>query len=159
MNKIAFRAIGLAALLAGPALAEDVVIPFATDDAEMNAAIDKARASLPEFWSKFAAPAANEDDFSLKLGISDGSQTEHFWCGQIEGNAQDATCVIANEPIDVFTVAYGERVKVDPTEISDWLYYRDNKIVGAETLRVMLPHLEKKEAAAMRALLGDPQDQ
>jgi uncharacterized protein YegJ (DUF2314 family) len=158
MTIIVFRAMGLAALLAmtAPALAQNTVIPFATDDADMNAAIAKARKNLPEFWSRFAAPAPNEADFSLKLGISDGNQTEHFWCGEIEGNAQDATCVIANEPVDVFTVAYGERVKVNPAEISDWLYYRDDKIVGAETLRVMLPHLEKKEAAAMRALLGEP---
>lgn len=158
MGRNSIGIIGLAALLAmaAPGMAEDVVIPFATNDAEMNAAIEHARTSLPEFWAKFAAPAANEADFSLKLGISDGDRTEHFWCGQIEGNAKAATCVIANEPVDVFTVAYGERVKVDPAEISDWLYYRDDKIVGAETLRVMLPHLEKKEAAAMRALLGEP---
>lgn len=149
---------GMAALLATaiPTMAEDTVIPFANDDAEMNAAIAKARASLPDFWAKLAAPGQNEADFSLKLGISDGKQTEHFWCGQIEGNQESATCVIANEPIDVFTVAYGERVKVNPAEISDWLYYRNDKIIGAETLRVMLPHLEKKEAAAMRALLGEP---
>lgn len=143
------------ALFAVPAFAEDQVIDFARDDTEMNAAIDKARAALPQFWERFADPAANEGDFSLKLGISDDVGTEHFWCGEIEGSAKSATCVIANEPVNVHTVAYGERVKVDPDIISDWLYYRDGKMVGAETLRVMLPHLEKKEAARLRALLAE----
>lgn len=149
--------IGLVSALAValPAMAEDSVVQFATDDAEMNAAIELARSTLPEFWDRFASPAANETDFSLKLGISDGTQTEHFWCGEIAGTARSATCVISNEPVNVFTVAYGERVAVDPDVISDWLYYRDDKIVGAQTLRVMLPHLEKKEAAAMRALLSE----
>ncbi|MFK4808938.1 YegJ family protein [Devosia sp. ZW T5_3] len=142
--------------LATPALAEDQVVDVPRDDAQMNAAMDKARAALPEFWARFADPAANEADFSLKLGISDNAGTEHFWCGEIVGDAKAATCVIANEPVNVHTVAYGERVAVDPEIISDWLYYRDGKIVGGETIRVLLPRLEKKEAAAMRALLAEP---
>ena len=142
--------------LATSALAEDQVVDVPRDDAQMNAAMDKARAALPEFWARFADPAANEADFSLKLGISDNVGTEHFWCGEIEGDAKAATCVIANEPVNVHTVAYGERVAVDPGIISDWLYYRDGKIVGGETIRVLLPRLEKKEAAAMRALLAEP---
>lgn len=148
-------ALALAVTLAAPVRAEDQVIDFARDDAEMNAAIDKARAALPEFWARFADPAANEGDFSLKLGISDDVGTEHFWCGEIEGNAKSATCVISNEPVNVHTVAYGERVAVDPEIISDWLYYRDGRIVGGETIRVILPHLDKKEAARLGALLTD----
>src|SRR5687768_17194917 len=104
----------LAFALVPPTFAQDDVIDFARDDAEMNAAIAKARESLPAFWSRFADPAANEADFSLKLGISDDVGTEHFWCGEIEGDAGAATCVISNEPVNVFTVSYGERVAVDP---------------------------------------------
>ena len=148
-------ALALAVTLAAPVGAEDQVIDFARDDAEMNAAIDKARAGLPEFWARFADPAGNEGDFALKLGIADDVGTEHFWCGEIEGNAKSATCVIANEPVNVHAVAYGERVKVDPEIISDWLYYRDGKIVGGETIRVILPHLDKKEAARLRAMLAE----
>jgi uncharacterized protein YegJ (DUF2314 family) len=152
------RFVGLAALVLAvvPVSAEDSVVEFSTEDPEMNAAIAKARDGLPEFWERFADPADNEADFSLKLGISDGRETEHFWCGEIAGTARSATCVISNEPVNVFTVAYGERVSVDPEVISDWLFYRDDKIVGAETLRVMLPHLGKKEAASLRALLAEP---
>jgi uncharacterized protein YegJ (DUF2314 family) len=154
LNRFA-ATLALALVLVVPVLAEDQVVDFARDDAEMNAAIDKARVSLPEFWARFADPARNEADFSLKLGISDDVGTEHFWCGEIEGDAEAATCVIANEPVHVHTVAYGERVTVDPAVISDWLYYRDGKIVGGETLRVMLPHLDKKAAADLRARLAE----
>ena len=149
-------ALVLALALAVPTVAEDQVIDFAKSDPEMNAAIAKARASLPEFWERYADPTANETDFALKLGIQGDDGAEHFWCNQIEGNADAATCVIANEPVRVHTVAYGERVAVDPAIISDWLYYRDDKIVGAETIRVMLPQLDKKEAAALRAQLAEP---
>ena len=142
--------------LVAPVWAEDQVIDFAKSDPEMNAAIAKARGSLPEFWARFADPAANEIDFALKLGIQGEDGAEHFWCDEIEGNAEKATCVIANEPARVHTVSYGERVAVDPAIISDWLYYRDGKIVGGETIRVMLSHLDKKEAAALREQLAEP---
>lgn len=143
-------------VLAAPALAQDAVIDFATDDPEMNAAIDKARATLPDFWARFAAPGPNESDFSLKLGISDGVNTEHFWCGSIQGDAESATCIIDNQPVHVQTVAYGEEVEVDPAIISDWLYYRDDKIVGGETIRVMIPRMDKKAAAATLARMAEP---
>ena len=142
--------------LATPILAQDKVIDVANDDAAMNAAIEQARSSLPNFWSRFADPETNEDGFSLKLGITDSNGTEHFWCGEIEGSAKSATCVISNEPVYVHAVQYGERVAVDPEIISDWLYYRDGLIVGGETIRVLLPRLEKKEAAALRAQLAEP---
>lgn len=150
---IAVLVVGLA--LAAPVVAEGEVMDFAKDDAEMNAAIETARATLPQFWSRLAAPAANEADFSLKLGISDAVGTEHFWCGEIEGDATGASCVIANTPVNVHVVAQGERVEVDPAIISDWMYYRDDKIVGGETIRVMIPHLDKKEAARMREMMAD----
>jgi len=75
---------------------DDKVVPFSEDDPEMNAAIAKARGSLDLFWEKFAHPASNEGGFSLKTALSEGSDTEHFWCSEIEGNAQKASCAIAN---------------------------------------------------------------
>lgn len=146
-------AAALLCIMSLPVLAQDKVVDFATDDAEMNAAIAKARETLPQFWERLAAPAANEDGFSLKLAISDGINTEHLWCGYIEGDADKANCIIDNQPVYVQVVAYGEGVDVDPADISDWLYYRDGRIVGGQTLRVMLPYLPKKEAARLAAQL------
>lgn len=142
--------------LATPVVAEDKVVDVANDDVEMNAAIEQARSTLPGFWSRFADPAKNEDGFSLKLGITDSAGTEHFWCGEIEGDDKTATCVISNQPVYVHSVEYGERVAVDPEIISDWLYYRDGLIVGGETIRALLPRLDKKEAAALRTQLAEP---
>lgn len=145
----------IALSVAMPAFAQSDIISVADDDPVMNAAIEKARGSLPQFWDSFAAPDTNEVDFALKLGIVDGADTEHFWCNEIEGDASAATCVIANEPAFVTNVAYGERVDVDPAIISDWMYYRDDKIVGGETIRALLPQLDKKEAARLGAQFAE----
>lgn len=134
---------------------EDKVINVATEDAEMNAAIKIARETLPTFWSKMADHASNEEAFSLKLGISDGKMTEHFWCGDIRGSAIAANCVIANEPTDVHTVKMGQRVEVDPAIISDWMYMQSGKIKGGQTIRALIPHMAPEEAETYRAMLAD----
>ena len=116
---------------------------------------EKARSSLPTFWSKLADPTVDEDGFSLKIAISEGEETEHFWCGEIEGNATKASCRISNEPQVVHSVTEGQRIDVDPKLISDWMYMLNGKIKGGETIRVIIPTLSKDEADYYRSLLAD----
>ena len=135
---------------------EDRVVNVEADDAVMNAAIARARSPLPVFWAEQAAPKAGERDFALKIRITDGDQNEHFWCNEIQGDATKATCAIANDPELVHTVKSGQRIDVDPERISDWMYFRgDDKIVGGETIRALLPHMPKEEADAYRAMLAE----
>ena len=151
---------GILAIASFPAavLAEDPpdkVVLFSKDDPEMNAAIVKARNGLGAFWEKFAAPAPNEDGFSLKIMISQGADTEHFWCGEIKGNATTATCAIANDPQSVHSVTLGQRIDVNPDHISDWMFRLDGKIKGGETIRVIIPRLPREQADSYRSLLAD----
>jgi uncharacterized protein YegJ (DUF2314 family) len=141
--------------MASLAHAEDKVVDFSKADPVMNAAIEKARGSLPQFWTMFAAPQSGIDDFSLKLAVTDEQGTEHFWCSEIEGNADKASCRIANEPQIVQNVAMGQRVDVDPAIISDWMYQKDGKIVGAQTLRVIVKTMPPEEAEQYKAMLAD----
>jgi uncharacterized protein YegJ (DUF2314 family) len=137
------------------AVAEDKTIAIDGENAEMNAAIEKARASIDGFWQKFAEHGPNEDVFLIKLKLTDGTNIEHFWCGNIEGNAQDATCAIDNDPQTVKNVTIGQRVPVEPEIISDWMYFRDGKIVGGRTIRVLLNYLPPEEANELRARLAE----
>ena len=160
MFRVAFCAVALLTGLAGPVWAEDVPASDETvyveeTDPVMNAAIAAARASLPEFWVHFAAPGEGEGDFNLKVAISEGGQTEHFWCDEIVGDWNGASCVIANDAEIVQSVGLGDRILVDAASISDWMYLVDGKIRGARTLLAMLPHLSPEEAAAYEELLLD----
>jgi uncharacterized protein YegJ (DUF2314 family) len=134
---------------------EDKTIAVGEDDPEMNAAIEKARKSLETFWQTRANPSQGEQSFTLKLALTDGENVEHFWCAQIEGDATDATCAINNEPQSVMTVKFGDRVKVEESKISDWMYIRNERIVGGQTIRVLLKSLPADQADALRAQLAD----
>jgi uncharacterized protein YegJ (DUF2314 family) len=137
------------------AFADDKTVPVSKDDAEMNSAIARARSTLPKFWAHLAKPRYGEELFALKLGLTDGTSVEHFWCGQIEGNSKSATCVIDNDPEVVMTVKAGDRVAVKPQEISDWMISKGGKILGGETIRVLLPRLNNAEADDLRATLSE----
>lgn len=141
----------LGALAAAPVAvrAADPVISFAPDDAEMNAAIQKARDSLPMFWQQFRDRPAGVDGFSLKVGISDGETTEHFWTRDIVLSDGVISAVIDNDPAVVTSVKQGQRIEISEPDISDWMFLRNGKVVGAETLRVMMSRMSPEERSAV----------
>jgi uncharacterized protein YegJ (DUF2314 family) len=131
-------------------------ISVASDDAEMNAAITKARNSLGTFWSTFEKPGTGEADFALKVAISDKGQTEHFWLTNIERKDGKTAGIISNTPTLVKSVTQGQRYEFSEDQISDWLYKRNGKMVGNETMRPLLKRMPREQAEAYRSLYETP---
>jgi uncharacterized protein YegJ (DUF2314 family) len=136
----------------------DAVINVESSDTEMNAAISKARASLPEFWTKLDAPATAESDFSLKVAIegTGSGEVEHFWLTDIMRKDGKIVGVISNDPETVKSVKRGQSYEINPEKISDWLYKRNGKMVGNETMRPLLKRLPAQQAAAYRSMYETP---
>ena len=137
-------------------LAEDQAVSVETDDLEMNAAIDKARSTLPYFWQHLANPGEGEQRFSVKIQITDGDEVEHFWCGPVVGTASKAICNIDNDPQSVSNVQLGQEMSVEKEYVSDWMFMRGDKIIGGETIKVVLPRLPKEEADQLGLQFGEP---
>src|SRR5262245_35686452 len=89
---IHLKAIALAAVVAafGPAanaVAQDrsPIVDLSPADAEMNAAIAKARATLPTFWASYEAPKPSEEGHSLKVSFpKPRSGNEHIWMAEVK---------------------------------------------------------------------------
>ena len=146
---------------APPAVAgsrHDPVVNIETADGEMASAMSKARASLPEFWSKLEQPGSGETDFSLKVAISGSNDkdVEHFWLTNIKRKDGVITGTISNEPSSVKTVHMGQLYTVNPEKISDWMFKRNGKMVGNETMRPLLKRLPAQQAAAYRQMYETP---
>jgi uncharacterized protein YegJ (DUF2314 family) len=156
-----FRNAGLlatVALLAALAACSDrdEIISIRPDDAEMNAAIAKARESLPQFWQVFEKRGRGESDFALKVKITDNNGTEHFWATDIERRDGSVRGTINNDPNIVAKVKLGDRLTIPEADISDWLYMRDGRMVGNHTLRVLVKKMSAREAEQYRKLMADP---
>lgn len=145
------------ALLTQPALAQDgdKIVQFSAEDAAMNAAIEEARATLPQFFAEFAtAPAQQRDAFLVKVGMpAEGGGHEHIWVSNLRREDGQLVGALANEPNWLPGMHRGSRVVVDEALISDWSIHSPEGIYGSYTTRVMLPHLAPEEAAQVRAML------
>src|SRR3954471_1254520 len=78
------------------------VVNVAGDDIRMNWAIEKARATLHYFQNSLIAPESNQQYFSVKVLIEDGSNNEHLWLTSPsfddEGNLFG---IVGNKPVYV----------------------------------------------------------
>ncbi|QDU54342.1 YegJ family protein [Aeoliella mucimassa] len=127
---------------------DDPVIDVAEDDVDMNAAIDKARATVDKFIEALNQPES-ERDFSVKLLITDGDAHEHMWLTPVRLEGTTFIGVLNNKPGLVSNVEFGDELKVEKDQISDWMIVDGKKIWGAYTLRVLMEKLPPEERATM----------
>jgi uncharacterized protein YegJ (DUF2314 family) len=162
-HRLAGLALGLVILAftseSRPAVAQSggiVGVPSA--DAAVKIAQAKARASLPDFWKALQKPSPGEEKFSLKVGMSTGGRdSEHIWVNAIERLSDSRFAGrLNNDPRDIEGRKSGDRVEFDEAQISDWMFMRNGKIVGNETMRPLLEHMPEDVAARYRALLEKP---
>ena len=126
-------------------------------DAEMNAAIAHARETLPTFWASFDAPKPTETGHVLKVRFDVGAEVEHIWVTDVkklsDGNYSGR---FANEPSNLLDKNIGDQVKFKQIDISDWMFMRNEKVVGGETIKAILKSMPEEEADAMCARMEQP---
>ena len=151
------------ALLGSPTMsvrAEDrsPVIDVRTTDPEMNAAIGLARSTLPAFWASYEAPKGSETGHSLKVRFAYGSNSgEHIWMADVKKIASNRySGQFANAPVHLRGKRAGDVAEFTQADISDWMFLRNGKIVGGETIRPMLKRMTKADADALRARMESP---
>jgi|HubBroStandDraft_6_1064221.scaffolds.fasta_scaffold239430_2 uncharacterized protein YegJ (DUF2314 family) len=127
----------------------DKVIHVSPDDPRMNAAIEKARASVGTFIAALQSPKPGQVGFNVKAQFEDGGKVEHIWLDHVTYDGTNFQGTIDNEPEMVKNVKNGQRVTVAPAEISDWMYIENRKLVGGETVRALRDRLSPAERANM----------
>jgi uncharacterized protein YegJ (DUF2314 family) len=134
------------------------VIDLSSGNAEMNAAIAKARATLPTFWASYEAQKPAETGHSLKVRFANPKNNgEHIWMADVKTTADGRySGRFANAPRDLPGRKAGEVALFSESDISDWMFLRNGKIVGGETIRPLLKSLPKADADALRARLETP---
>ena len=114
----------------------------------MNAAIEKARATVKTFITALKSPIAGQSGFTVKMAFTDGAHTEHMWLEPVTFDGKSFQGTVKNDPESVTTVKFGQHASVEPSKISDWMFIEDRKLKGGYTLRVLretLPPDERTE--------------
>ena len=141
---------------AGPSLA-GAIEPAVTRNAEngpaVNAAIARARATLPDFWQHLAASADDESLFLIKFNLSNGmSDAEYIWVGDIQLQNGRISGVLMNQPLNG-RYRKGQQVEIPESAIGDWAIFKGRVMQGNHTTRVQLEQMPAEEAAQLRSAL------
>jgi uncharacterized protein YegJ (DUF2314 family) len=133
------------------------VVDVRTTDPEMNTAIARARGTLPTFWASYEAPRPSETGHALKGHFSTRKGGEHIWMAEVKKLPNGGySGRFANEPRDLPGKRAGDKVEFTEADISDWMFMRNGKIVGGETIKPTLKSLPKADADALRARMEQP---
>jgi uncharacterized protein YegJ (DUF2314 family) len=124
-------------------------------DPVMAAAIKKAEDTLPSFFQTFDTKADGAERFSIKIKYPTRmGPLEHIWATVISHRGDQVTAQISNQPVDIPNLQGGQTVTVPKSQLSDWMFWRNGKIFGGQTIRAVLPKLPAEQAAQLRAVLA-----
>ncbi len=133
------------------------VMDFSRASIAMNAAMDAARASLPEFLDKAAKADLTQGDYRVKWAHATETGEaglEHIWVTLSAVGPDSVKGQLANQPQE-FRGAIGDVVEVPLDGISDWMRFRaDGLIEGCYTTRVMLSQMSEAEREGYEAQLA-----
>ena len=132
----------------------DKVHDIPSGTAAMEAAIARARAELPGFFAKQAAPDAGQSYFLIKYDLIPEAAKEYIWAEVVSRGEGETVARLVNNPRDP-RFRKGQQVRVKDAEIIDWSYAQDGKtVIGAYTTRALLTMMSPAEAAATRRAHG-----
>ncbi|MGK9231759.1 DUF2314 domain-containing protein [Inquilinus limosus] len=151
----------LAVIMALPGAARAQMDPekgiawFRESDPAMNWAIWKARDTLPVFRKYLSQPSADIASIQLKVRLTSGDENEHVWLADVAAQGNGFVGTIANRIEYVSGYKEGQRIKVRPDSVSDWMVVTSKGIRGAYSLQVILA---REKPADPHDLIGDLAD-
>ena len=145
-NKLfAANAATLKSLKAGLALrlSKDGVIQIENEDADLKQAVETARKQWKEFEKAFAAGTG--ENHSVKFKFSDKAKgSEFMWIALEKIDGDTVIGKLANVPNFLANIKEGDIVKRPSSEIEDWMYIKDKKMVGGFSIQVLQDRQKKR---------------
>jgi len=124
-----------------------------TDDADIRAAMDQARATSAQFLAALQKPAPNQRQFMVrKIFPARDTKQQILWVvdltfdgsllhGRVDDNTSQPGSGLAKDG----------KVSFAPTEIADWMFNEDGKAVGGYMLRALKSKMTEDEWAKITA--------
>jgi len=119
--------------------------PLSGTDAELDSAIQQARDSLDAFIERIAAPHADRTFVAVKVRFHPpGEVSQDIWVDEVthtngvfRGNIGD--------DIPTLKLEAGEKIKIDETDIIDWMIVEEGKLIGGYTIRLAVQRMSPEE--------------
>jgi uncharacterized protein YegJ (DUF2314 family) len=139
-------------------------------DPAMTAAFARAAATLDQFFKAWHDPPAGAKAFAVKIGLADSgsppgytivhpngdaaSTVEWFWVVDLQEDNAGLSGQINNAPEGVRNVSLGQTIHFSRSDIGDWMYFKDGKVVGDATACPALAHSSPEDRRQMEEQYG-----
>ncbi len=149
-------AIGCASPRGAHPLAREVIRPgtepecftISDDDAAMAKAVKQARKSVHTFTAALQHPKSGQRKFEVKKPFVKDGVVEHMWLSDVTYSGGRFHGVVDNHPRKIPGVKMGDRVSVNPNEITDWAFVDKGNLVGGYTIRLLFSDLSPERKLA-----------
>ena len=133
----------------------DAIYSVESEDEEMNKAIINAQKTYNDFLNAFKNPDSLMSDFAVKMKFDYGSSSgEHMWLGDLHFKSEKLFGILNNDPVEIKTVKLGDTLGIIQDKISDWMYLKNNKLVGGHTIKVLYNKMSPDEKKEREKQLG-----
>jgi uncharacterized protein YegJ (DUF2314 family) len=127
---------------------EPAVFDVDENHKEMREAVRRARRTVGRFITALQHRTSEQKDFEVKKPFVQKGRVEHMWLAEVTFSGNRFHGRVDNHPHFIKGLKYGDRVSVNPDEISDWAYLDDGRLVGGYTIKALYEGLSpdrKKE--------------
>lgn len=124
----------------------------AISETELAKAIETARRTLPQFWERLAANEPHETGYALKIVAADQHGSEHLWVTRLHARDRRLYGFVDTAPRRVRSIRSGHELEIRTDAIVDWMFFRNGRMVGNHTGRVLLRYLPPAEAEKLLQL-------
>ena len=143
--------------LFGKTPSNDPILWISGEDPEMQSAIRRAQKSYPEFQNAIlqdmnrVVPCIVEALVKYAFPTkSRHAAVEHMFLSDFEAEGSDLYGYLASEPKYAKAVKEGDRIKINQSEVSDWLIVSSEEITGGDTFEVMWSGFTDEEREVYR---------
>jgi uncharacterized protein YegJ (DUF2314 family) len=116
-------------------------------DKAMDAAVDHAHQTLGFFCAALKAKKPDTRGYEIKTAFTDGEQVEHIWVNKVTWDGHAFHGQVNNKPLAVGNVHLGQKVTLQPKQVSDWMFVKEGKLIGGFTTRVLYARLSAEDKA------------
>lgn len=124
-------------------------------DLRMNAAIARAKKTFPSFLRVFKEGCDECRDFTVKYRFNvDEVTAEHMWLEDLHLVKGKLHGILTGVPSQLDRIHTGDTIEVVQDSLSDWMYAKNNQLIGGFTLKVLYDDLSPAERKKLEEEMG-----
>lgn len=132
----------------------DEVYTVEDGDLAMNLAIAKAKGSYDNFLEVIKNDDSTLYYVAVKMKFETGDGAEHMWVNQLYSKDNKVFGVLDSDPVNAKSFKAGDSLEVKKELISDWMYVKDNKLVGGYTIKALYSKMDEQEKKEFKDEMG-----